>query len=131
MATVLTTLVRIQLISQDDAFIQALTGSDPLVLMVLDDVARHITVEVFGSDTEAAQRYCAAHWLSLSNQPVGGRGPLSSVNIGGISRSFTLPYLNQKTVYGSTQFGLMYLEFLNRNVVAYKVIMPADTVPAP
>ena len=128
MVAVLTTLTRIQLIAQDDAFIQALTGSDPLVEMVLDDVARHIVVEVFGEDTEAAQRYCAAHWLSLSNQPVGGRGPLSSVSLGGVSRSFTLPYLNQKTVYGSTQYGLMYMEFLRRNIVPFYVIQPSGVV---
>lgn len=124
----LTTLIRIQLISKDDAFIQGLTGSDPLVLMILDDVDRHIKVEDYGSDTEAAQRYCAAHWLSISNQPVGGRGPLSSVSIGGISRSFTLPYINQKTVYGSTQYGLQFMEFQRRNVFAFRVIIPSSTI---
>jgi hypothetical protein len=120
-AAPLTTLTRVKLIAQDDAFIQALTDSDPLVEMIMDDVARHIVVEKFGADTEAAQRYCVAHWLSLAAQPVGGRGPLSSISIGGISRSFTLPYLNQKTVYGATQFGLMYLEFLWRNQIPFVV----------
>ena len=127
MATALTTLANIQAIAANDAFIQALTGSEDIVTLILADVARHITKEVYGDDTEPAQRYCAAHWLSLSNQPVGGRGPLSSINIGGISRSFTLPYLNQKTVYGSTQYGLMFLEYLYRNVVPFYVIVPPPT----
>lgn len=124
----LTTLTRIQLIAGDDSFIQGLNATDPVVEMILDDVDRHIKVEDYGSDTEAAQRYCAAHWLSISNQPVGGRGPLSSVSIGGISRSFTLPYLNRKEVYGATQFGLQYMEFVRRNVFAFRVIIPALNV---
>lgn len=123
-----TTLARIKLIAKDDAGIQALTDSDPEVLMVLDDVARHVIVEVYGSDTEAAQRYAAAHWLSIANQPVGGRGPLSSIGLGGISRSFTLPWLNIKSVWGGTQYGLMFLEFVKRNVFAFRVIQPADSV---
>lgn len=131
MAAALTTLVRIKLIAKDDAGIQALTDSDPEVVMVLEDVARHITVATFGNDTEAAQRYAAAHWLSIANQPVGGRGPLSSYNIGGISRSFTLPYLNQKTVWGATQYGLQFLEFLNRNVVPFHVFSPPSSPPDP
>ena len=118
MATALTTLVRIQLIAKDDAFIQALAIDDPLVEMVLEDVARHVTVAVYGDDTEPAQRYCAAHWLSIANQPVGGRGP---------SRSFTLPYINQKTVYGATQFGLQFMEFRSRNIVPFAVIIPPST----
>ncbi len=103
MADAPTTLARIKLISKDDAGIQALTDSDPETLLVLEDAALLITEEVFGSYTEMAQRYICAHFLSLANQPVGGRGPLSSYSIGGISRTFTLPYLNQKTVLGSTQ----------------------------
>lgn len=130
MATVLTSLTRVKLIAKDDAFIQAMSDNDPEVIMILEDVARHIVVAVYGDDTEPAQRYCAAHWLSLSNQPVGGRGPLSSISIGGISRSFTLPYINQKTVYGSTQYGLMFLEFLYRNVVPFYVIIP-PSAPEP
>ncbi len=131
MPTALTTLTNIKIIAKDDAYIQSLTDGDPEVVLILSDVARHVTVEIFGDDTEAAQRYLAAHFMSISKQPVGGRGPLSSINIGGISRSFTLPYLNQKTVYGATQYGLMFLEFLNRNVVPFYVITPpASTEPA-
>ena len=124
MAAAITTLARIKLVSKNDVGIQALSDTDEEVVMTLEDVARYVTKEVFGEDTEAAQRYAAAHFLSLANQPVGGRGPLSSMSIGGISRSFTLPYINQKTLFGATQYGLMYLEFLARNVVPFAVIIP-------
>ena len=124
MATLLTNLADVKLIAGDDAKIQAMLVTDPIVILVFRMIAQHITAERFGADAEFAQLYCAAHWLSLTGQPVGGRGPLSSVNIGGISRSFTLPYINQKTVYGSTQFGLMYLEYVLRNIVPWAVVTP-------
>lgn len=119
----LTTLANIKLIAKNDTGIQALSASDPEVVLVLADVALWIAETKFGAYTELAQRYASAHFLSLANQPVGGRGPLSSESVGGISQAFTLPYLNQKTVFGSTQFGLMYLECVRRTQVAFDVIM--------
>ncbi len=127
MANTPTTLVNIQLIAKDDAGIQALSGSDPEVVLVLADVALHIIDSVWGTMQEMAQRYLAAHFLSLANQPVGGRGPLSSYSIGGISRTFTLPYLNQKTVLGSTQYGLMFMELRDMTIPKFVVIIPGDT----
>ncbi len=122
-----TTLERVKLIAKDDSGIQALTDSDPEVIMVLEDAALAVTEAVFGSYTEMAQRYIAAHFLSLANQPVGGRGPLSSYNMGGISRSFTLPYLNQKTVLGSTQYGLMFMEIRDMTIPAFAIAIPGET----
>ncbi len=121
-----TTLDRVKLIAKDDSGIQALSDSDPEVIMVLEDAALAVTEAVFGSYTEMAQRYIAAHFLSLANQPVGGRGPLSSYNMGGISRSFTLPYLNQKTVLGSTQYGLMFMEIRDMTIPAFAIAIPGE-----
>ena len=121
---VLTTLAQIQLIAKDDAGIQALSASDPEVVQVLEDADLFVDGNLFGDYTEIAQRYIAAHFLSLANQPVGGRGPLSSESVGGVSQSFTLPYLNQKTVLGSTQYGLMYMELANRVVTPFAMIIP-------
>ena len=120
----LTTLARIKLIAKDDAGIQALSDGDPEVDMVLDDVALHVQEGTFGSQTELAQRYLAAHFLSLANQPVGGRGPLSSESIGGISEAFTLPYLNQKTVLGSTQYGLMFMQIKDMTIPPFAIAIP-------
>jgi hypothetical protein len=119
----LTTLERIKLTAKDDASIQALDASDPAVLMILDDVDLAVQESIFGSYTELAQRYLATHFLSLQSQPVGGRGPLSSYSIGGISRTFTLPYINQKTVLGSTQYGLMFMEIRDMCIVPYATVL--------
>ena len=121
-----TTLARVKLIAKDDAGIQALSESDPEVIMVLEDVAMAVEDVTFHSYTEMAQRYLAAHFLSLANQPVGGRGPLSSYSIGGVSRTFTLPYLNQKTVLGSTQYGLMFMELRDMLVPKFFIAIPGE-----
>ncbi len=124
MADTPTNLTNIQLISLDDAYIQGLSGSDPAVVLILADAALLITDSVFGDYQEMAQRYICAHFLSLSNQPVGGRGPLSSYSIGGISRAFTLPYLNQKTVLGSTQYGLNFMELRDMVIAPLGIAIP-------
>ena len=120
----LTTLDNIKAITQDDANIQALVGTEDVVTLVLNDVDKRVTEGVFGTATEQAQRYLAAHLLSLAFQPVGGRGPLSSESIGGVSVSYTLPYLNQKTVLGSTQYGLMYMEIRNMVSAPVAIVFP-------
>lgn len=128
MADTPTTLTNIKLIAKDDTGIQSLSDTDDEVVLVLADVALHVTDIVFGSYQEMAQRYLAAHFLSLAKQPVGGRGPLSSYSIGGISRTFTLPYLNQKTVLGSTQYGLMFMELRDMAIPKFAVAIPGDIV---
>lgn len=122
----LTTLANIKAIAQDDPNIQALTGTEDVVVQVLKDVDHFVKKAVWGDTTELAQRYLAAHLLSAAYLPVGGRGPLSSVSIGGVSRSFTLPYINQKTVLGSTQYGLMYMELRDMTVVPFALGLPKE-----
>lgn len=124
MANTPTSLANIKLIAKDDTGIQAAIVTDADVVLILADAALLVTDSVFGDYQEMAQRYLCAHFLSLSRQPVGGRGPLSSYNIGGISRSFTLPYLNQKTVLGSTQYGLNFMELRNMTIVPIAIAIP-------
>ena len=119
----LTTFDNIKLVSQDDSNIQDLHASDEAVVQVLNDVSVLVPDAKFDPGFgEMLQRYLGAHLLSLAFQAVGGQGPLSSESIGGITQSFTLPYLNQKTVYGSTQYGLHYLDLLSKVVVNPRVI---------
>lgn len=92
------------------------------VALVLADVALYVPEAHYLGRTELAQRYLGAHLLSVAYQPEGGRGPLSSESVGGVSRSFTLPYLNQKTVLGSTQYGLMFLEIRRSITAGFRVV---------
>ena len=119
----LVTLDEVKSIAQSDTAIQALTGSEDVVTVVEEIVEAMTSETVFLSLLKQAQLYLYAHLLSLSAQPVGGRGPLSSESVGGISQSFTLPYLNQKTVLGSTQYGLMFMEIRDMCVPPFAVVV--------
>jgi len=119
------TLDEIKKISQSDNNIQALHSSDELVIFAINLAEEMAPDGKFGSKANAAQRYLAAHILSLAYTVAGGQGPLSSETIGGISQSFTLPYLNQQTVIASTQYGLMYLEMVNSVTVPILSVKPA------
>lgn len=121
----LTNFKLIKAITRGDENIQALDQADPAVLMALDAVDNLVSASVFRKDTQIAQTYLAAHLLSMSAENSGGRGPLSSETVGDVSVSYTLPYLNQTSVLGSTQYGLMFLEYQRRHVVPALVVFPA------
>lgn len=119
---IVTTLSAVKSIAQDDAFIQTLNTKDEAVKNVFIVVDQLTSASKFGSKLGSAQMYLAAHLLTVANIDSGGRGPLSSESIGGISKSFTLPYLNQKSVIASTQYGLMFIEIKRRSIVNVMVV---------
>ncbi len=121
----LPTLAEVQSIAQDDVAIQALTGTETNWILIQAYVDKTVTEPVYGTLEKEAQIYLAAHMLSMSTQPVGGRGPLSSESIGDVSQSFTLPWLNRTTVLGGTQFGIMFLEIRNQVVFAFAFVKAA------
>jgi len=118
----LTSLDRVKAIAQDDAFIQDLQPGDAIVAQALEYAEIVASEEVFGRRTAEAQDYFAAHTLSIAGQPSGGRGPVSSSSAGGVSRSFTLPYLNRTTVLGATQYGNRFLDIRNEVVAPIAMI---------
>ena len=118
----LVTIDDVKAIAADDETIQAIDGTDNVFVIVDAYATKTVTEAVYGELQFEAQLYLMAHMLSMSGQPVGGRGPLSSESIGGISQSFTLPWLNRTTVLGGTQFGIMHLEIRNQVVAAFRVI---------
>jgi len=120
----LTILDNIKGVAQDDQNIQALNAEDRVVAFVLGLVDIMVPDAKFGAKTLYAQTYLGAHLLSLAFTVAGGQGPLSGESIGGISQSFTLPYLNQTSVIASTQYGVMYLDLVRA------VTVPAIVVKA-
>jgi len=111
--TILTNLQKVKAIAAGDENIPDLTEASPVVINTLALVEKLVTVGKFGTLTEEAQTYYAAHLLSLAFTEAGGRGPLSSESIGDITTSYTLPYLNQQSVIASTQYGLYFIELRN------------------
>lgn len=121
----LATIDTVQAVAQADTNIQGLHASDPAVTFALDLAEKMAPEAKFGTKALEAQTYLAAHILSLAFTVAGGQGPLSSESIGGITQSFTLPYLNQQTVIASTQYGLMYLEIVRGVIVPLRIVKPA------
>lgn len=123
--TLLTTIDDVKAVAQSDTNIQGLTGTELAVTNAMDLAEQMVDETRYLGLTKTAQTYLVAHILSLAFTEAGGRGPLSSESIGGISQSFTLPYLNQHTVLASTQYGLMYLEMRRHRVVRAIVASPS------
>lgn len=119
--TALATLADIKAIALTDTFIQGLAEDNATVVFCLNVVDSYVKQDLFGDLTQIAQTYAAAHLISMANQPTGGRGPVSSESIGGISRSYTLPWLNQKTNWGGTQYGLFFLQLRDSVIVPFDV----------
>lgn len=106
----LASLDDVQVVAQDDDFIQGLADeSAPEFVLIAEFVDLLVPEAKYGKNTKLAQTYLAAHLFSVAATDAGGRGPVSSETIGGVSRSWTLPYLNQESVIASTQYGLMFL----------------------
>jgi len=110
---VLTDLQKVKAVTAGDENIPDLVEDSPVVVNTFALVDKLVSVGKFGTFTEEAQTYYAAHLLSLAFTEAGGRGPLSSESIGGITTSYTLPYLNQQSVIASTQYGLYFIELRN------------------
>jgi len=121
---VLTTLKEIKAIAQGDDNFAGLQDADTAVQLALASADNFVSVGKFGKFAKDAQTYIAAHLLSLSFTEPGGRGPLSSESVGDVSVSYTLPYLNQTSVLGSTQYGLMYMELQKRRNMAFIMVSP-------
>lgn len=107
---VLATLEDVKAVTRGSPDVQALHVSDIAVINAFAFADKLITAERYGTQEKEAQIYFVAHILSLATTNAGGQGPISSESIGGVTQSFTLPYLNRKTVLASTQYGLMFIE---------------------
>lgn len=118
-----TSLAKIQAVASGDANIQALTGSEQIVTLVLDWVVRACNETELGTRTEEAQTMLAAHHLHQAFENGPGVGSLSSESVGGISQSWTMPYNNPKTQLGSTWWGSRYLEIVKARVAPFRMIV--------
>lgn len=123
--TLLIDLDLVKAIAAGDSNIQDYEENSHAVVMAFEMAEIMGDVGVFGRMTKFAQAYFAAHVLSLSKTDPGGRGPLSSETIGDVSVSYTLPYLNQTTVLGSTQYGLQFLELRKQMIPAFMSVSPS------
>ena len=78
--------------------------------------------ECFGTTTQIAQSYFAAHMLSVNLGAPGGQGPVSTEVVGDVTTTFTLPYLNRTTAKGATIYGNTYIDLLEASDIPFRVI---------
>lgn len=93
--------------------------SDPLFSLILTDVAIEVGT-IFGRNQEKAQRYLAAHYLTLSNPGVASRnpnvvGPISQMKTGDESVSYSSD-IKDPTRYDTTSYGRVF-ESLKRSSI--------------
>jgi len=121
-----TDLNKVKAIASGTEGIECLNDTDKLVKQVFDLVAVQVSESAFGNFCEQAQTYLAAHYLSLAFNSANADGKLSSQSIGGISETYTLPYLTTKSILGSTQYGMQYMEIRNSCVAGVRMIQPSS-----
>ena len=81
-----TTAKNVELIAPELAVFICQNGD--LVALILEDVAGQISSAKYGAKEERAQRYLAAHFISLaysSSQGGGGSGPVVSEKVGDVA----------------------------------------------
>ena len=102
-------------------------GNDNLVDLILEDVAGQITSAKYGSKEERAQRYLAAHFLSLAKQAgggVGGSGPVESEKVGDVQVKYGKADFTDKSRYDETSYGRTYMTIRRGCIGAFMTIAP-------
>jgi len=85
-----------------------LASVDPCILEAWLEIAgTMISISVWGSKASHGHRLLAAHLYQVS-QPGGETGPLASVTVGPVAKSFAVT-ASADAELGSTQWGRMYL----------------------
>lgn len=105
--------------------------SDLIWNQILEDVAGDVGSTAFGTLQEKAQRYKAAHHLSLilETQTGGsssGTGSLTMDKNGDVLKQYSSPIKANKAMspYERTTYGKEYLSIRNRCVVGFRGIVP-------
>jgi len=94
-------------------FAQLVDGS---IQPFIDEAAREVSADVFGTIYEDAVKYLAAHLLAgIMSGSKGAAGPVISETAGPLSRSFSAPVVSATDSLQSTAYGRRYLD-LRRQV---------------
>ena len=102
-------------------------GNDNLVDLILEDVAGQITSAIYGSKQERAQRYLAAHFLSLaysSSEGIGGSGPIEMEKVGDVQRKFGVNSFSDASRYDETPYGRTYMTIKRGCITPFMTVAP-------
>ena len=127
-----TTEANIVLIAPELKDFIELEANNDLVALILEDVAAQIREAVYGTKQERAQRYLAAHLLTLIKQgedgaSSGASGPVEKEKVGDVEIKYSnavLSNLSDMTRYDETKYGRVYMIIRKGCVLAFKVYTP-------
>ena len=103
-----------------------------LVELILEDVVAQIREAVYGSKQERAQRYLAAHLLTLIKQGSdgansGASGPVEKEKVGDVEIKYStavVSNLSDVNRYDETKYGRVYMIIRKGCALAFKVYTP-------
>ena len=107
--------------------LSAITDDDVWTL-VLADVAEEVESSVFGTKQEKAQRYLAAHYLTLL-KPDSSRNPataglITAETSGKVSRSYGLSQVKSRNRFDETSYGRVFNAIRRGLVIPFQVYRP-------
>lgn len=94
---------------------------------ILNDVADDVTASVFGTKQERAQRYLAAHLLTLSrpqDRNPHASGPITSEKTGPLAVSYANPKVNSNGELDSTSYGREFMRIRKGCIVGIRTFIP-------
>lgn len=95
--------------------------------IVLADVASEVSLSVFGTMQERAQRYLAAHYLSLYGASLGAAtGSLKRDKVGNTEKEYAVSSTvsASESDYGRTKYGRTYLSIRNKKILGFVAFTP-------
>ena len=98
-----------------------------LVTLILEDVAGQISSSKYGAKEERAQRYLAAHFLSLahlSSLGRGGGGSIEADKVGDVEIKYGSNNMADKSRYDETPYGRTYMTIRRGCIGAFMTVTP-------
>ena len=103
-------------------------GNACIVALILADVSDEVKQGIFGAKQERAQRYLAAHYLTLSNPATssGSSGAVKKEKVGDVEKEYTdaSKMKGSQVGYSETSYGRTYLQIRSGCLVGFRAIAP-------
>ena len=120
-----TTAKNVELIAPELAVFICQNGD--LVTLILSDVSGQVSSSKYGAKEERAQRYLAAHFLSLaysSSLGQGGSGPVEMEKVGDVQIKYGANNFMDASRYDETPYGRTYMTIKRGCIVPFMTVTP-------
>jgi len=102
--------------------------SDDTWTIILSDVSASVTYSIYGAQQERAQRYLAAHLLTLSiDSPLrssGASGPITSEKTSEVSVNYAQSKRKRQSQYDETSYGRIFAQIRKNKIIPFLSVVP-------